>query len=130
MATTTGTRTSFNAADGVSLRDHLQQQLVAQRDYFEMRLASIAQATELAAKTQDARFGNVNEFRGALTDLSNRMATRQELDLQLDKLRGDIVDLKRSRDEASGKASQTSVIVSMLFGVSGLVVAIVGLLTR
>jgi hypothetical protein len=130
MATTTGTRTSFNAADAVSLRDHFEQRLLAQREYFEMRLASIAQATELAAKGQETRFGNVNEFRGALVDLSARMATRQEVDLQLDRVRADLADLKRSRDESAGKASQSSVIVSMLFGVAGLVLAVVGLLLR
>ena len=71
----------------------------------------------------------MNGLRQAIGDLSNRMVTREELALQVKQITADIADLKRSRDEATGKASQTSVLISMAFGLAGLIFGIINLLT-
>jgi len=96
-------RENFTKPDGVALKEHLETRLAAQRDYFLARFEAVEKATDLMAE------GLLERLAGIALD---------------------IADLKRSRDVAAGKASQSSVIISMLFGLAGVVLGIVGLLLR
>lgn len=121
---------NFTKPDGVALKEHLELRIAAQHDYFAAKLAAIEKADELASRRLDERLATMNEFREAMGDLSGRMVTREELALQMERARADIADLKKSRDQAAGKASQTSVIISMLFGVAGVVFGLINLLAH
>jgi len=131
MAETTPRRRAqnFTKPDGVELKEYLEKLIAAEHDYFMAKLAAIEKATEIAASSMRDRLAGMNEFRAAMQDLSARMVTRAEMALQMDKLESDIADLKRSRDLAAGKASQTSVIISLLFGVAGVIFGIINLAT-
>ena len=93
---------NFTKADGITLRDYFEAKLQAERCYFESRLLALEKASDIVSK--------------ARTD-------------QIERITVDIADLKRSRDEAAGKASQTSVLISMAFGIAGIVFGIVNLLS-
>jgi len=115
-------------ADGVALKEYLEKQLDSQAALYDSRLAALEKATEVAAKVLGDRLAGMNEFREAMGDLSNRMVTRAELMVQLDKVDIQLKDLRKSRDESAGKASQTSVIIDLGFGVAGLIFGIIDLL--
>ena len=119
---------NFTKPDGVALKEHFEKLLAAQYDYFTARLDAAEKATEIAAGNMGNRLASMNEFRAAMQDLSSRMVTREEQALLTRKLEADIADLKKSRDQAEGKASQTSVIISLLFGVAGVIFGIINLL--
>lgn len=123
------TTKGFNKGDGVALREYLEHRIVSQGQLLTVRLEALEKASDVAASALKERLAGMNEFRDAMGDLSNRMVTRDEYALQVLHLQRDLADLKKSRDEATGKASQTSVIVSMLFGVAGIIFGIVNLLT-
>jgi hypothetical protein len=94
---------NFTKPDGVALKEHLETRIAAQDDFFMAKLAAVEKAGELSARRQDD---------------------------QIDRIKEDVSDLKRSRDEATGKASQTSVIIAYLIGGAGLVVGIINLLAH
>lgn len=118
----------FGQADGVALREHLEAMLNAKTCYFEARITAMEKATEVATRRLEERLASMNEFRASLSDLSSHMATRNELALQVERLQEDISDLKRSRDELTGKASQSSVTTATVLGVAGLILALIGLM--
>ena len=120
---------NFTKPDGVELKEHLETRIAAQHDYFMARLEAVEKATAVASGSLRERLAGMNEFRNAMSDLSSRMMTREEVSLLMKKLDADIADLKKSRDQAEGKASQTSVIISLLFGVAGVILGAVGLLS-
>ena len=135
MADTTSPRRrthtqNFTKPDGVELKEYLETLIAGQHDYFMARLQASEKATSIASDNLSERLAGMNEFRQAMGDLSARMITREEVALMMEKLNADIADLKKSRDQAAGKASQSSVIVSLLFGAAGIVLGAVGLIIR
>jgi hypothetical protein len=121
---------NFTQPDGVALKEHLETRIAAQSEYFLARLDAVEKASCVAGRRLDERLAAMNEFRNAMGDLSNRMVTRGELGLQMDQVGLDIADLKKSRDMAAGKASQTSVMVSYVIGIAGLVMGVIGLFVK
>jgi hypothetical protein len=121
---------NFTKPDGVALKEHFETRLAAQNDYFMARLDALDKATGIASNNLKERLAGMNEFRAAMGDLSGRMMTREEVVLLMKKVDADIADLKKSRDRAEGKASQTSVLISYLIGGAGLVFGIINLLGK
>ena len=109
---------NFTKSDGVSLKD-----------YFEARLSAIETATVVATTALDRRLGGMNEFREAMKDQAAQMVTRSELNVRFERIDEELESLRTYRDRMEGKASQTSVIVSLVFGIAGLIFGIINLLT-
>lgn len=83
--------------DSAALRELLDQKLAGHTELDDQKFANIkelfdanreaqTEATNKALDSIDKRFDGVNEFRGALNDLSTRMATKDQLDGLADKL--------------------------------------------
>jgi len=109
-------RTSFNAQDGVTLRE-----------YFEARLSAVEQASNLAACALEKRLGSMNEFRDTLRDQASKFVTREEVTHQLRPILAELSELKTYRDRMEGKASQQSVMVSLVIAVIGVVTGVISL---
>jgi len=123
-------RTTFTAADGVSLKEHLESRLGELGRYTESRLCSIEKATEVAKVAMERRLEGMNEFRDTLKDQAARFVTQQEFDARLDPLLARISALERSESRAEGKASQGAVNVAMALSLLGLLLSAVALLVR
>lgn len=123
-------RKTFNRADAVALRDHLEIVIAAQRAYFESKFAAMERATCVATDRLSERLAGMNEFRDAMKDLQGRMVTRDEMDVQISKIVTQIDDLRKSRDQLEGKASQKSADTALIFGAPGTILGIVGLLSN
>ena len=125
-STQNGSR-GFNRPDGVALKEHLETRLDALQKHIEAQLHSVDRATVLALQTMDKRLEGMNEFREALKDTTARLATREELALQVGRLKSDIDELKHYRATMEGKASQSSVNAATVLSVVGLIVALISL---
>lgn len=99
---------------------------VSWRDYVDMRIAALEQATVLAAGEMRERLAGMNEFRETLRDQATRFVTRTELEV----LERDIRDLQKSRDVLAGKASQQSVNVALVISALGLILGVLGLIVK
>ena len=116
-----------NPSRDVALKEHMESLLRAQREYLETRLNSIEQATKVATRILDSRLDAMNEFRDALKDQAARLATREELTIQVNKLTDDIIELKQFRAVLEGKASQQSVNIALFLSTAGLLIGVIGL---
>lgn len=112
-------------------------------------------AVSKAEAATEKRFEGVNEFRATLSDQASKFIIRSEFELVVDRLeqdiknlvltRGEMVpakaydaahkdlqkqveDLKLSRANLEGRASQSSVYIAYLFSAIGVVMGIIGLL--
>ena len=104
---------------------------ISLHEYFEMRFRNMEIATDKAYQSMERRLESMNEFRAQLKDQNAQFVTKEEHQRILD----DIQILRESRAELAGKASQKSVnaalmfsLVSVFFGLSGFVFAIVGVI--
>ncbi len=127
MPNPTGNPGSYTLQDGVALKEHLEVRLDALQAWTETRLTSLEKATETARRTMETRLESMNEFRDALRDTTGRLATREELVLQVDRLTTDISDLKKFKNVTEGKASQQSVNVATILGIISLLIALTSL---
>ena len=120
-------RRSFTAADGVSLKE-----------YFDTRLDAVQMSTELAARSLESRLSQMNEIREAMREQAARSPSRDEVNILIDKLASetrieirkicaDINDLKLSRAELHGKASQSSLNISMALALLGLLFGLINI---
>jgi hypothetical protein len=113
--------------DGVPLLEHLESRLSSLQTLMESRLAAIERATTVALAQLDRRLEGMNEFRDVLKDQTGRLATKDEVAAQLERVNVQIVELKEFRALLEGKASQSSVNVFMLMSALSLLVAFIGL---
>jgi len=96
----------------------------------EKRLTSESRLNEIAinkaTNTIDDRLALMNEFRGQMKDRETAFATRSEMK-SLEKA---IEDLRLSRAELAGKASQKSVDTALLMSLVGLLLGIISFVMR
>jgi len=121
--------------DIVSLREHLESMLAAQKMLFESQLDAIIKTVEQHAKLTSEKFESVNYIRATLTDQNSTFARTDKVDALASKndsdmraLRREIIDsvvgkletnlagfakeldtIKSFMNQMQGKASQSSV---------------------
>ncbi len=107
----------FTYQDGISLRD-----------YFDTKIESIKTATDLAREGMEKRLEGMNEFRNSLKDQSNSFIPRSEINIIINKINDDIRGLREFRSALEGKASSTSVYISYIIAILGIIIGIIGIL--
>jgi LPS O-antigen subunit length determinant protein (WzzB/FepE family) len=100
------------------------------KEYVDVRINNVEQATELARAGMEKRLEGMNEFRDTLKDQASKFVTRDELNAQLDKIEALIKSLELSKAILEGKATQASFYISLFFGVVGAISGIVSLVSR
>ena len=111
--------TNFGMSDGVDLKE-----------YFECRLKDMEKATDLAYQNLQFRLASMNEFREQMKDQASTFITRAEHNVLMQKLDTAVEDLKKSRDEQTGKASVSSVYIAYIISFVGILIAIIGLILK
>lgn len=104
----------------VALKDYLERLILEADRRYTQRFESNDAAIQKAEQSMTARLHAMNEFRDALKDQANRMATRDELGKVEDLVR----DLQRAKANLEGRLMGLSLLLS---GVTSL---IIGLLMR
>lgn len=144
-----------SASTDVSLREHLEAKILAESKRADARFdameaavtaafASAQRALEKTNQAMESRFEGVNEFRSALSDQAGSFVTKDALAALTDKLesatdqvRKDLDALERRFDlregQEAGSRLTTGTLVTVItvgVGVIGLIVVIVGVLSR
>ena len=112
----------------VTLREHLEDRIddktQAIREYFGVQFDLMQRAQEKADIESKAKFITVNEFRGSLNDYVKTLATKESVQLIIDRVSA----MERSESKAEGKASMSSVYIGYVGVVIGIVLSILSLL--
>ena len=110
--------------------EHAETRIAAQREYYETRLDALEKSIGVAEGLMDKRLEGMNEIRSQLSAQAQEFATKGELDGHINVINVKLDSLTKSRDEAKGKASQTSMliaigfsVVSVIFGMASLILA-------
>lgn len=96
---------------------------ISLKEYFNIRVDAIEKSIEVAHEEMNRRLEGMNEFRKQLDRQSDDFFSRSEHELFRRKVEEDIQGLREFRSEMRGKASQSSVILSTLLAVGGLLLA-------
>ena len=99
---------------------------VSWRDYVDTRIDALELATNIAREAMTHRLESMNEFRDVLKDQNRTFVTRPEHQTML----ADIADLRKSRDESTGKASQGTALLGIGLGLAGIVVGVISIVVR
>lgn len=121
---------NFTQADGITLKE-----------YVDLRFDQSQMALILAERTLKTHLDQLNEFKEALQQQTNNYATKNELDLKLDRwiseyrtaheaVCRDIENLEKFQTVIETKASQSQVNIALLISVVGTIIAILGLVTK
>ena len=92
----------------------------------EVLLATNEKILNLSREALDRRLNGMNEFREALKDQQMLFVGRKEYDFTL----ADIRELRESRAELQGRASQSSVVWAYILSVLGIMLALSSVLIQ
>jgi DNA repair exonuclease SbcCD ATPase subunit len=120
-----------------SARENLEARFQGLKNLEELQHSEQAKATELALDAVNARLQIMNEFRSSVSDITQMSATRAELEQLKERLterikrnEDEVSDLKTFRAIVDSKASQVSVIFSIVMSVASLTLGIISLLLK
>jgi len=116
--------------DTVTLKEYLENRLDDAETKVTLKIESLKEATILARENMDERLSKMNEFRDTLKDQNSTFITKPEYCAFTEKVDKSIRSLEESRAENKGKADQSSVNKATIIAIIGMVLAVVGILTR
>lgn len=114
----------------ISLKEFFLTLLEERKQQFNNRFEAMDKAVSTATSSLDKRLDTMNEFRNTLKDQNATFLTKTEYDNRHTELSKQIEDLKLSRAEMAGKASQSSVNLAYAVTGIGLIISIVSLILR
>ena len=96
--------------DEITLREWFTSQLASCRALTDERFAAAQKSVDLAYASMERRLEGMNEFRATLSDQQGRYLTIAEYQRAHESILHDVQDLRESRAEMRGKATQESVV--------------------
>ena len=121
----------FNWDDYVTLRDYFESKINLLQNEVKIRIDALKEATDIAKSAMDERLARMNEFRDTLKDQNATFITKSEFLAYQDRISSQfkdndkaIADLRTSRDEARGKASQNQVLIAYVFAIVSIVLSV------
>ena len=102
------------------------KETVPLKEFVEARIHSVEKAITLQAAVLEVRMEAANKFREQLREQATGFVSKAEHAFVLT----DIKDLRESRAEAQGKASQWSVMWSYAIGLVGIFIAVMSYLKK
>jgi hypothetical protein len=98
---------------------------VTLKEYFESKLIALEKGVTMAANSLEKRLDSMNEFRGALKDLSGKMLTRDEFTILHQRIEDDVRMLRESRAAMEGKADQSQVNKAMIISIISIIISVI-----
>ena len=106
---------------------YVDRQDVSLKEYFEMRIAALEKAVDVATVALERRLNLLNESRDTIGDISARNVTKEAFEAFKARVTDDIDSLNMTRAELRGKANQSQVNIAMMFSVLGLIIGAMGI---
>jgi SUMO ligase MMS21 Smc5/6 complex component len=94
---------AFNKEDGITLKEFVLD-----------KIASLEKATAIALAANEKRLDSMNEIRGQMKDQTATYVTKATYDGFKETINNSIADLRESRAELKGRASQSSVTIGYI----------------
>jgi hypothetical protein len=101
-----------------------ERECVELRDYIEVQLKALKEATNLARENMERRLEGMNEFRNQLNSQANTFMTRDAFEARHLLIQTQVDDLRAFKATSEGKASQLSVIISFIVGAAGVIIGL------
>ena len=128
----------FSWKEGVTLKEYFTTILIELREDYSGKISQLDirmaerfngqdKAIGIANSAMDKRLESMNEFRSQLKDQTGTFLTREAYDARHQILQNQVDDLRLSKAELSGKASQSAVNVSMWIAILGILLSVAGL---
>jgi len=113
-----------------ALKEYIDSKITDLKEFVKAMLDALEKAVTLAASIMEKRLEGMNEFRAQLKDQQSTFVQKAEHDVVHEKLDGDIRELRESRAELKGMATQKSVIIAYIIAGISMIFTAIGLLTR
>lgn len=110
-----------------SMESYFEEKFKSLDNSVNLKYSNIEKSTSLAATSIDRRLESMNEFRDSLKDQATKFMTKDEFQILHQRVEEDVRILRESKATLEGRASMTSVYISYVIGVIGLVVAVLAL---
>jgi CHASE3 domain sensor protein len=104
-----------------------EQRFTSQQEATKSALASAQMAVDKAELNAERWRANANEWRGSMNDKDKLFMPRNEVNPRLDAVDKGLSELNTFRDTAIGKASQNSMIITLVIALAGLIIGVVRL---
>jgi hypothetical protein len=111
----------------ISLKEYFDDKIEEVTKLYESKLFASDKAVQLASETLSIRLNSMNEFRSQLKDQAATLLTKNEFDIQHQKVLDDIRVLRDSKATLEGKASQLSANIALGIAVIGVIISIISL---
>jgi len=121
---------NFSFKDSVSLKEFLCSKINALEDKIELNLKLNQIVLDKTEAKLEERLARMNELREAMNDQSKTFVTRREHEITFEGANKDIKELMKTKDIASGKASQTSLLFAYLLAGIGIALSVIQILTN
>ena len=112
----------------ISMRDYVDTKFTGLTGLFETKIMANEKAVELASRTLSARLDLMNEFRMQLRDQASTFFPRSEHEIYTRAVDKDIRELRESKVELAGKASEKSVAFTMIVAMIGIILSFAALM--
>ncbi|MFA5416899.1 MAG: hypothetical protein WC341_00435 [Bacteroidales bacterium] len=141
--------------DGYSLKEVFKDKIAALKELILSKIEALEKATILAYVNMEERLKGMNEFRAQLKDQvltfitrvehdavvkkfeeaiqllrNSNFITRAEFDSAIEAIKKDVQMLRDFKNLLEGKASQKSVTISYIMSAIGIIIALIGLLSK
>jgi hypothetical protein len=100
------------------------KECVELRDYIEVQIKALKEATNLARENMERRLEGMNEFRHQLNSQAATFITREAFEARHNLLQIQVDELRAFKATSEGKASQISVLIATGIGLAGVVLAL------
>ena len=100
---------------------------VTLEDHFNSRICQIERSIASTAIQLEKRLDSMNEFRAQLKDQATTLMPRSEMDIHFQSIDKDIRELRESKANLEGKASQTSVMIAFIISGLSLLLSLAGI---
>ena len=111
----------------VTLREHIEGQIKWLDRYFDLKIMSINDAVAKAEQALSRRLEGMNEFRDSLKDQAAPLATKSEVDMQINSIDERLKALEFNRAKGEGKMAVISAGVAVVIS---LVVAVIAAMLK
>ena len=108
---------------------HMSEQITL-KDYIDDSIANIKESVKIAYASMEKRLEGMNEFRDTLRDQASKFITRLEMEAKFEVIQKQVDELRLSKATLEGKASQTSVMIALVFSIIGLAIGLIGLFLK
>lgn len=130
---------NFSWKDSISLREYFETILKEMREDYKEKVKDLHEKIcirfDLEEKAKDAamtamekRLEGMNEFRDQLKDQTSTFITRETYEANRKITQQQIDELRLSKAELSGKASQSALTISYIISVIGIIMGLIGII--